>query len=198
MRRIQYKLELFAPGYIISSNRVDCDGMPVTGEEYSSIKLSVLQCRNESWNNIDIADANINHDNWGNEENSVSKKFHNNYRSILHEENTDWILYSVEVSAETLILNYLNPETNTTEWILFENLAGILEVQLSVPLQNGSTSQYIIVMHGGYRLDDGAIRYESTVTEKYDGVYRELEFQHDSNSEYWRDRNVYVTEYVDW
>lgn len=196
MRRIQYKLELFAPEYIISSNRVDCDGMPVPGEEYSSIKLSVLQCRNESWNNIDIADANINHDNWGNEENSVSKKFHNNYRSILHEENTDWILYSVEVSAKTLILNYLNPETNTTEWILFENLAGILEVQLSVPLQNGSISQYTIALNESFECNNGITENKATIIEEHGSTYRKLEFRHCSNNpakEY-----AYVTECVDW
>lgn len=198
MRKLQYKLEL-ADGrkYTVSSGEVD-EGCLPCDNKYLPIDFSVLDCRDGNLRKVDIADISINQDNWGNEDSKDSKAFHKNYRKILHGKKKDWILYAFEVDAESLILNFYNQKSGRAEYLLFEEIASVLDIHFNVPHQNGEVSQYVVKLRRSDSLShDNQMGYIARITERYQNVYRELEFYKEALASFDVPRYVHVTECVD-
>lgn len=192
MRMMQYELKLFERGYVVTNGPMRDYDQPYA-DKCSPIELTVLECQNVEYEDVDFADASMNKDGWGYEKDSKTKAFREAYRDVLQEK-TDWYLYSFEVSPGCLILDFYNPELDHKDYLILDGFHNF-KLQFDIPEQNGApaSSRYVIDMH--HYCDStkpSGVGDRTNITEYQKGIRRELDFiQHGE------DNYVYVTEYVD-
>ncbi|WP_296480738.1 hypothetical protein [Acutalibacter muris] len=192
MRMMQYELKLFERGYVVTNGPMR-DYDQAYEDKCLPIKLTVLECQDVGYQDIDFADAGINKDDWGYREDSETKAFREAYRDVLRGK-TDWYLYSFEVAPECLILDFYNPELNHGDYLILDGFHNF-KLQFDIPGQNGApaSSRYTVDMwHHRDSTKPSGISDRTHVTEYQKGVRRELDFERRGDDDY-----VCVTEYVD-
>lgn len=192
MRMMQYEVKLFERGYVVTNGPMR-DYDEAYADKCSPIKLTVLECRNQSYEDIDFADAQINKDDWGNERDSKTRVFHEAYRDVLREK-TDWYLYSFEVKPGCLILDFYNPKLAHSGYLILEGFNNF-KLQFDIPGQNEApaSARYTVYMHRRYdSTKPSDISDDTCVTEYHRGIRRELDFEQRGNSQF-----ACITEYAD-
>ena len=186
MRVLRYALKLTEFPYLITGSEEATLDNDVNGWTSLTIKVTVPE---KYGYNLNTVVPQLLYD-----EEDKDLGFCEHYREILFGKHPDWYLYSCEVTAHGLVLNYYNREVHKSGSIVFENIDSTVGLQLAVPHKNGKPdSVYDVSLH--FATNDSG--HQASVIEYYENGRRELSFREDADEPYTADKYVYIDEYVD-
>lgn len=188
VRILEYKLELEANGYTVTSGYRHYEYLSGYESECLPIVMTVQECYDAEYGS-DLSKM-VAHDCW--DEEDAKKDFYQHYEEIFWGKCKDWILIQFQVHAGYILLDFYNPETGETGFL---NLCKTprMELQFDVPRRDGgSVSRYLVKVSAR----DGHLRTD--VTEHTNDVRRELVFiEHGERQPPNKPRHISVTEYAD-